>query len=189
MGTYRRPETLSKEPEAIRRRLRKSNKSGMRDLQMLAEASRKPLDQWDMEELARGRPRAEDGSFRGPAPKWITPVIVLEAKRRLQIGALATMGSMVADAIKVVYDMMNDTSRDDDGRPIVDSKTRLACAMFIIDHVLGKPKQRVEMEAEGGFRSMLAKALIMRDRETGELTPAHPVIDLQAEDWTDDDDA
>jgi len=160
----------------------------MRDLQVLADSSRKPLDEWDLEELARGKPRDKNGGFQGTAPKWITPVIMQEAKRRLHVGALSTLGALVGDAIKVVHTMMMDDSTDDNGRPIVDSRTRLACAMFIIDHVLGKPKQRVEMEADGGFRTMLAKALLMRDSATGQLTSAHPVIDLESEEWTDEDD-
>lgn len=178
---------LSDDPRAVRQRMRRRNRTTEADMRLLASA-RKPLEDWDLEELARGRPRDADGHFRGAPPKWITPVVTMEAKRRLGIRALEDLGSMVGAAIGVVYDMMMNQDLYDDGRPIVDSKTRLQCAFFIIDHVLGKPKQRVEMSGEeAGFKNMLAKALMMRD-EGGRMIPAHPVVDLTADEWTDEDD-
>jgi hypothetical protein len=177
---------LSTKPEHVRKRIRRANKTTRANMLMLAN-ERKPLEEWDLEELARGRPRDKDGSFRGATPKWITPVIVEESKRRLHIQALATMGSMVGDAIQVVHRIMMNDDVDDNGKPIVDTKTRLQAAMFIIEHVMGKPKQRVDVETGSMWKSMLAGALKIQT-DDGDYVDAHPVIDLADEEWTDDDD-
>src|SRR5688572_29031807 len=52
----------------IRARARRGRKITERELELLY----KPMDEWDEEELARGRPRAADGTFRGKSPSWIT---------------------------------------------------------------------------------------------------------------------
>lgn len=177
---------LSREPVAVRQRMRRRNLRTMDDMKILADA-RKPLEEWDMEELARGRPRDANGGFSGAPPKWITPVVTMEAKRRLQLGALGELGTMVGNAIRVVYDMMMNDSTDDNGRPIVDAKTRLSCAMFIINHVLGTPKQRVDIEGGSQFKHILASALVVRD-ERGQMVQAHPVVDLADDEWMDNED-
>jgi hypothetical protein len=167
---------LSKDPANVRKRIRRREVPLMRDMKTLASA-RKPIEEWDTEELARGRPRDKDGHFRGPSPKWITTFIMAEAKRRLQADALSTLGSYVLDAVKVIHDLMMSTARDDNGKPIVDAKTRLAAAMFIIEHTVGKPRQAIDVSADGdGYKAFLAGALKMVDTE-GRLVDAHPVIE------------
>jgi hypothetical protein len=167
---------LSRDPLNVRKRLRRREQPLKRDLEMLAN-SRKPLSEWDTEELARGRPRDKNGGFRGDTPKWITPLIVDEAKRRLKVGALETLSSKVLDAIEVVYQLMTNDDFDGDGKPVVDSRTRLQAAMFIIEHTIGKPRQPVDLEAKAdGYRQFLAGALKMVDTE-GHLVDAHPVVE------------
>lgn len=167
---------LSNDPLNIRKRLRRQAVPLERDLKMLAD-SRKPMSEWDTEELARGRPRASDGSFRGDTPKWITPLIMDEAKRRLRTNSLETLTSKVIDAIEVVYKIMMCEDRDGEGRPIVDARTRLQAATFIIEHTIGKAKVPVELNGSAdGYRQFLAGALKMVDTN-GQLVDAHPVID------------
>jgi hypothetical protein len=176
---------LSKDPKNIRKRLRRRETPLKRDLAMLAD-SRKPLSEWDTEELARGRPRASDGTFRGDTPKWITPLIVDEAKRRLKVGALETLSSKVLDAIEVVYNLMMCDDRDGEGKPVVDARTRLQAAQFIIEHTIGKPRQPVALEGTAdGYRQFLAGALKMVDTD-GRLVDAHPVIDGDVVEDTDE---
>lgn len=178
---------LSDKPANVRDRIRRRMGRGMEDMRTLA-STRKPIEDWDVEELARGRPRCEDGSFRGPAPKWITPALIDEAKRRLTVNALGAMGAYVQDAVKVVHGLMMSTATDDRGKPIVDAKTRLAAAMFIIDHVVGKPTTRVQLDdPQGRLREMLAGALKMVD-DDGQMIDAHPVVDLADDEWTDEED-
>jgi hypothetical protein len=44
----------------------------------------KPLEDWDLEELARGRPRAQDGTFRGRSTGWINRETHEEAMKRFK---------------------------------------------------------------------------------------------------------
>lgn len=178
---------LSKDPYNIRRRLRHSSKNVGRDAAMLANV-RKPIDEWDLEELARGRPRAKDGTFKGPAPTWITPVVIAEAKRRLKSGIISQMAVYATDALAVVYKIMMSTEKDSDGRPLVSTRERMDAAKFIIEHTIGKPRQAMELESSASMtQHMLARALKVED-ENGRLVDAHPVIDLTSEEWSDDED-
>lgn len=178
---------LSKDPYNIRKRLRYSGKNVKRDAEMLASV-RKPIGEWDLEELAMGRPRAIDGTFKGAVPRWITPVVVAEAKRRLKSGLINQMSVYATDALAVVYKIMMSTDKDEDGRPLVSTRERMDAAKFIIEHTIGKPRQAMELEASGSMtHHMLARALKVEDEE-GNLVDAHPVIDLTSEEWSDDED-
>lgn len=172
----RQSSSLSKDPLNVRKRLRRQQVPLKRDLEILAN-SRKPISEWDTEELARGRPRDKNGGFRGDTPKWITPLIMDEAKRRLRVGALETLSSKVIDAIEVVHKIMMCEDRDGEGKPIVDARTRLQAAQFIIEHTIGKARQPVDMNGSAdGYRQFLAGALKMVDPD-GNLVDAHPVIE------------
>lgn len=172
-------EQLSRDPKHIRKRIRNRAHPLAEDVEMLANST-KPLEEWDLEELARGRPRNKEGDFRGRTPIWITPAIRSEAQRRLKMEAHAYLSGHVADAIKVLADLMLNAE---------DPKLQADCAKFIIEHVVGKAKAHVDVELGEGVKGMLAKAVVTRDRTTGQLVDAHPIIDLTSDEWTDDDDA
>ncbi len=131
----------------------------------------KPLEEWTLEELARGKPRNPDGTWRTGNLKWITPAITREAKRRLLTEGFAELASHMGHAIKVLTDLMMCEELDDNGKPIVDNRTRMDAAKFIIEHVLGKPRQAIELDTQEGYKEFLASALVLTDG-----TAAHPVI-------------
>jgi hypothetical protein len=172
---------LSRKPEHIRKRIRNRAEPLAEDVAMLAESigQMKPLAEWDLEELARGKPRNPSGDFRGRPPVWITPALRTEAARRLKVEALAFLSGHVEDAIKVLVDLMTSST---------DERVQIDCAKFIIEHVVGKAKQSVDLEMGEGVRGMLAKALVTRNKITGALVDAHPVVDLEPTEWTDEDD-
>jgi hypothetical protein len=169
---------LSRDPTAIRQRLRRRAQPLAEDVEMLADAV-KPVEEWDLEELARGKPRDKDGHFRGRPPKWITPALRSEAARRLKVEAQALLSGHIADAVKVIADLMMNSP---------DDKTRLDCAKFIIEHTVGKATAAVQVDLGGGVRELLAGAVVTR-AEDGRLVDAHPVIDLMSDEWSDEDDA
>jgi hypothetical protein len=173
---------LSKDPEQIRKRLRRSSRNHEEDVAILA-SIRKPIEEWDIEELAQGKPRCKDGSFKGPAPRWITPAVLREAKRRLQLAAFDKMSGHVSAAIDVMYNMMTSDELDDSGKPIIDNATKLKCAIFIIEQTVGKAKNRVELDAADNLKAMLASALVLPSGG-----PAHPVINGQFTTAEEDDD-
>lgn len=170
--------TLSTNPSAVRQRLRRSGRAHDQDLAMI----HKPVSEWDLEELARGKPRAKDGSFKGVKPSWISNKVAEEAKRRLKEETIGQLSSHVGMALKVVKDLMDNTELDDDGYPIVDNRLKLDAAKFIVEHTIGKPRQRVDIEAGDTLQDMLAHVLVNPDG-----TPAHPIIEGEVVEYEDED--
>ncbi len=70
---------------------------------MLVEIGYKPVSEWDLEELGRGRPRNRNGSFAGgSAPKWLTPAIEAERRRRLKEAAHDALMAHTDAAMRVL---------------------------------------------------------------------------------------
>lgn len=151
---------LSRDPKQIRNRLRRAGRTLERDMEMLYN---KPMDEWDLEELARGRPRNKSGNFMGRVPGWCTPAIQREAKRRLMDVTYGSLAKYAQHAVKVIYDLMMSEEVDEKGRPLVDARTRLACAQFIVENIVGKPKAVIEVEAADMTRQLLASAIVLDD--------------------------
>lgn len=172
---------LSDKPSAARARLRKNAAKTERDMEILYE---KPIADWDMEELAKGRPRNKAGTFTGPRPKWITPVILREAQTRLRTLTQQELAVFAGDAVKVMTDLMKDDSVDLDGKPSVPPGIRLSAATYVLDQIIGKPTQHVEVQGNVVLESLLATVLVVDD--SGK--EAHPVIDgTVVEDDEEDD--
>ncbi|WP_281901171.1 hypothetical protein [Phytohabitans aurantiacus] len=168
---------LSRKPKQIRNRLRRG-RNLERDLQMYAEETGfKPVEEWDYVELARGRPRDKDGGFRGSAPKWITPKVVAEAKKRLQDKAFGSLMQAAGVASKTLIELMKD--------PDTDARTRADIAKFIYEQLNGKAAVKVDVEAKIGPADFLAGALVLDDG-----SPAHPIIngEFTAEDDEEEED-
>jgi hypothetical protein len=159
---------LSRKPSQIRRRLRRAKANQDARMQYdvdlyLDQVWKKPIDEWDVEELSRGRPRNKKGHFGGRPPAWVTPTVQEEAKKRLLNQTLGKLHGYVDIAIKCVANLITSTEVDDKGRPIVDARTRLAAAQFIIEHVAGKPKAIFELTTTDGAKKALAAAIVLDD--------------------------
>jgi hypothetical protein len=160
---------LSRRPAAIRDRLRRHEAK----LEELADVVySKPINEWDLEELTRGRPRSEDGTFSGRRSPKLNPLIEAEIRKRVPQEAYAEVMRHVGQAIAVLIDLMVNSE---------DERLRVDVAKFLTDHVIGKPKQHVDVDLGTNTKGFLAKALVTRERGTGRLVDAHPVED------TDDD--
>jgi hypothetical protein len=143
----------------------------------------KPIEEWDLEELARGMPKNKRGRFSGKPPTWITPEIMREAKKRLLAHTNALIGEQVDKAMEVIVDLMTDDSVDDRGRPCVDAGTKFKCAQFILEHVKGKATSVIELEASDNTRQMIAAAIVLDDG-----APQDEPLIIEGE-WEDEDDA
>jgi hypothetical protein len=170
----RKAGTLSRKPSQIRNRLRRETDKFEEDLAMLAEETDyKPVSEWTLEELADGKPRNPDGTKRvGKRPRWITPKIHAEIRRRLLEDGFSRLAENLVPAIRTLADMLNDETYDMEGKPIVDAKTKVDIAKFIIEQVLGKARQRIDLGATASFRDFLAGALVTPDGK-----PAHPIVE------------
>lgn len=163
-GRPKDPSKLSTKPDQIRRRLRRG-KNREEDLALYAQHhhSFKPVEEWDLEELAHGKPRNSAGSFQGKTPTWLTEAVVREARRRLVDHTNGLLGRNVAFAVRTMINLIKSEEIDDKGRPIVDARTKLDACKFIIEHVKGKAKEFVELDASDATRKMIAAAIVLDD--------------------------
>ncbi len=149
---------MAESPEVkIRRRAR----AGKMDPREAAEALYgKPISDWDDEELAHGMPRRSDGSFGGSPPKWLTEEVEAEAERRFRAAIRTHLKVSSLSATKIVTKLMEDESTDGDGKFKVAAGVRLNAATYLIDQVVGKATQPVDVSAELKMSSLLAGVVI-----------------------------
>lgn len=148
-------------PKQIRARARRRmNRADIMSDQEMEYLYRKPVSEWDTEELARGRPRNTDGKFSGPAPKWINRAVHEEAMERFTAVVKESMNATTVDALGVLTMLLQDDERDDKGKPIVSASTKLDAAKFLIEHVIGKPKQRIESDVSVKLQGILGQVMV-----------------------------
>lgn len=175
-----RSEWEKTDPELRKAKKRERTKARRRAARgaKVATLAYKPVDEWDEEELARGRPRDLSGTFRGRRPEWLPTVIVEEAVsifREVQEGRLR---ATVPEAITALNFCLSCDDVDGKGRRIVPVPTKLAAAQFAIEHLVGKPKQRVEADISVKLQAILAEVMVMPD---GSPAIERQVLDLDSE--------
>ena len=142
----------------IRARLRRAEKAKKRlelTRQELLVLAKKPVEEWDVEELAHGRVRDRDGKFRGAPPKWIDRAVQEEARTRFLDVIRSKMNVASISAVDTVMHVMSNDDVDDKGRPIVPASTKLAASQFLIEHLVGKPKQTIESDVSVKLQGIL----------------------------------
>lgn len=160
---YEAGEISQEEFKRLRKRDRAKARRKTARAQKLVFEAYKPVEEWDEEEWARGRPRSEDGHFRGAKPDWVPTVVVEQAIsmfREVQEGKLR---ATVPAAITALDFVLNNDDVDGKGRRIVPIPTKLAAAQFAIEHLVGKPKQRVEADISVKLQGILAEVMVMPD--------------------------
>lgn len=176
------PRPRSEKPGATRARIRRQGKKMDRDIEILYQ---KPMDEWDMEELARGRPRNKAGNFQGPRPTWITPIILKQASEKLRQLTTQELSVYAGDAVRVMAALMKEDGTDFDGKPLVPPSVRLQAATYVMDQIIGKPKSQVEVTGNVVLESLMAEVLVNDDSGAH----AHPVLDGEVvEDTAEEDD-
>lgn len=154
-------------------------------------ALHKPLEQWDDEELARGRPRAKDGTFKGKAPQWINRKVHEEAIRRFQEAVRRDMNVHTIAALQKLGDLLDSVETDSNGKPIVPASVQADIAKFLIEHVVGKPTARVEQDISVKLQAVLGAAIVNPTPDGGTIPTAGFLAQgtvIDAESWEDDDD-
>ena len=155
-GVIGRPIT-SKQKKQIRQRARRKLKNLSPDEQEALWG--KDVSQWDLEELARGRPRAEDGSFRGKAPGFLSRQLHEEIIRRFEEIVRQEMNGYTVDALKMLEKVLDDETTDVKGRRNTPRSVQVEVAKFLIEHVIGKPKQRTEADISVKLQGILGMAI------------------------------
>lgn len=145
----------------IRARMRRRmNRSEAMTAQEAEYYYQKPIDEWDLDELAHGRPRDKAGGFRGPKPKWISAAIHEEAMERYTAAVKAEMNETTVDALKTLTHLLNNVETDEKGKPMVPPSVKLDAAKFLIEHVIGKPKQRIESDVSVKLQGILGQVMV-----------------------------
>jgi hypothetical protein len=179
--------TLSRDPKQVRNRIRRKHKKWQNDVDIyINEIYQKPITEWDVEELAHGRPRSKNGSFQGKVPRWITPAVQQEAKRRLLHQTFGSLAGHMTSAVKCIGQLITSTEVDDNGKPLVDARTKLAASIFVIENIMGKPKAVVEVNGADLVQQALAAAIILDD---GGEQDEQIVLDGEWEETDQEDDA
>lgn len=157
------------------------------------EALYKPIEEWDAEELARGKPRSADGSFRGATPKWISRAVHEEAIRRFKDEASADMRALVPLALTTVEQILTSDEVDEKGKPLVPAGVRLDAAKWTVEHLVGKPTQRTEMDISVKLQGILASVMVNVEEETDSLgrgTGRREIMPaMEIDSWDPDEDA
>jgi hypothetical protein len=172
---------LSRRPSAIKARIRRNGGRAAEDIALYHELTygdaNKPVDQWTLEELQHGRPRHPTGGWRGPRPKWITPIIQAEVRRRLREETIQNLVGHTGAAIKVLAEFLKNEE---------EPHLRFRAAALIIEYAAGAPDKNVHFTGNIQLQNMLASALVLDDG-----SPAHPVIEGEwgdGGDTTEDED-
>lgn len=149
-------------PKQIRARARRRAKKSRRDVitELEFETLYKPIEEWDMEELARGRPKNEQGSFSGRAPSWITREVHEKAMERFFDITKSDMNALVPSALDSLRYVMTSDECDERGKPIVPASAKNQAAMFLLEHVVGKPKQRIESDISVKLQGILGTVMV-----------------------------
>lgn len=180
-----RPATVLS-PKQIRARARRRRSINETELALLY----KPLEEWDAEELARGRPRAKDGTFKGKSPAFIDRALHEQIVNRFSEIVKVEMNGHTVNALKVIGWILENEEEDDKGRPVVSASTKLDATKFLIEHVIGKPKQRIEQDISVKLQGMLAHAMVNPSlQQTGQFELTQGYVEGQSWEADDDDDS
>lgn len=120
----------------------------------------KPIEDWDMEELARGRPRNSKGTFTGPRPKWINAQVHEQAMEKYTAAVKTDMRASTVDALGTIRWIISNDDVDDKGKPIVPASTKLEASKFLLEHIVGKPTQRIETDVSVKLQAILGTVLV-----------------------------
>lgn len=157
---------LSNRPSSIRSRIRRNGGRVAEDVALYHETMYgevKPVSEWTLEELMHGKPRHPTGGWRGARPKWITPIIQAEVRKRLREETIQKLVGHTGTAIKVLAEFLKN-----DEEPHL----RFKAAQLILEYAAGSPDKNVHVTGNVQLQHMLASALVMPDG-----SPAHPVIE------------
>jgi hypothetical protein len=175
------------DPKQIRARARR--KGGM---QTLTEQERKamagkPVEEWDLEELARGRPRNKSGGWEGPPPKWITAEMHEKSIQLFKNMIRTDMRSHTVLAMNTLKDILENDEVDDKGRPTVPAATKVDVAKFLIEHLVGKPTQPIQADISLKLQGILGNVLVTPD-QLGGYQPASSHRQIEGELVVEEDD-
>lgn len=156
------PEGKLLTPKQIRARQRRAAKKARqpRMSEQEFDALYKPIEDWDLEELAKGRPRNRDGNFQGRKPTWITREVHERAMDLFKSAVKTEMGSLTPTAIDTIRYILEDDRTDERGKPLTPAAAKLQASTFLLEHAVGKPKQEVTQDISVKLQGILGAVMV-----------------------------
>jgi hypothetical protein len=147
---------LTMTPKQIRARARRKKIMSREEYEILY----KPIEEWDEEELARGRPRDKNGGFRGKKPAWLSREIHEAAMERFKYIIKAEVNAQGSVAMGVIKQLMTDEEVDEKGKWRTPASVRLQASQLMLEHTIGKPTVHVEQEISVKLQALMATATV-----------------------------
>lgn len=153
-------------PKQIRARMRRKDKRARRNsavtpmTEVEFEALYKPIEEWDLEELARGRPRDANGGFKGRKPTWITREMHERAMEVFIEATKSELGALAPMALDTLRYVLGSEETDERGKPIVPAAAKLQATHLVIEHIVGKPKQHVQQDISVKLQGLLGSVMV-----------------------------
>lgn len=190
----------------VRSRMRRKIQKGQKvDDETFEAWAGKPIDDWDIEELARGRPRDARGGFRGKPPKYMPRAVHERIAERFKMLVRDQLNQNAVQALGVVSNLITSDDVDDKGKPLVPASVKLDASKWLVEHVIGKPVQPTQTDVSVKLQGILGAVMVnpILDSDHPDMadvpalprgySPGHfgtrgeaPVIDVEGE-WDDDD--
>ena len=120
----------------------------------------KPIEDWDLEELAHGRPKNAAGNFAGRPPTWISREIHEAAIDRFKAMVKQGMNSNAVTALHVLDKILGNDKEDEKGRPQVPASVKLQAATYLLDHVVGRAVQPTQSEISVKLQGILGTVMV-----------------------------
>lgn len=134
----------------------------------------KPLEDWDAEELAKGRPRNAQGNFGGRPPKFVTRELHERAMDRFKTLIRDEMNVHSINALKTIQMILESEEVDHRGKPIVSSAAKMDAAKFLLEHVVGKPVQPTTQDISVKLQGILGAVMVNpAEAAAQQYQPAH----------------
>ena len=151
---------LSKKQARARIRRRIARGKALDELEPELRMMMKPVEEWDLQELAKGRPRASDGTFRGITPKWITKEVHEEAMERFKKIVKTEMNGLSVKGLTTIGMILENEDEDERGRPVVPPSTKLDASKFLLEHIVGKPTQPIRQDISVRLQAILGHVMV-----------------------------
>jgi hypothetical protein len=173
------PQEVLDTPRQLRARARRKLQAGgkLSEEEFVALCG-KPIEEWDLEELAKGRTKDINGEFKGRAP---SAYMARETQERIETlfkqRVRGSMNETTVNALSTLSQVLDNDDVDMRGKPVVAASTKVDVAKFLVEHLLGKPKQTVESDISVKLQGVLASVMVAPEHAmppAGSTDPVSP---------------
>lgn len=145
----------------VRSRARRALAKGKRlDDETFEAWAGKPIEEWDLEELARGRPRDARGGFRGKPTRYMPRAVHERIAERFKMLVRDQMNQNATVALGVIQRLLISDEVDEKGKPLVSAAVKLDASKWLVEHVIGKPTQPTQQDISVKLQGILGAVMV-----------------------------